>query len=67
MSMLRTSYQYVSGDPPMKKYIDQSSFQSMVKSYGKELPTLTSIHHIRESYQETQEKKKVGRVGVEKG
>jgi len=52
MSMLRTSYQYVSGDPPMKKYINPSSFQSMVKSYGKELPTLTSIHHIREFYQE---------------
>jgi len=39
----------------------------MVKPYGKELPTLTSIHHIRESYQEDPRKKKVGRVGVEKG
>jgi len=46
MSMLRTLY------PPAKKYINPSSFQSMVKSYGKELPTLTSIHHIRGSYQE---------------
>jgi len=51
MSMLRTSYQSV------KKYINTSSFQSMVKSYGKELPTLTSIHHIRESYQEDPRKK----------
>jgi len=50
--MLRTSYhQSVSGDPPMKKYINPSSFQSMVKSYGIELPTLTSIHHIRDNTQ----------------
>jgi len=31
----------------------------MVKSYGKELPTLTSIHHIRGSYQEDPRKKKL--------
>jgi len=42
----------------MKKYFNPSSFQSMVKSYGKELPTLTSIHHIRESYQEDPRKKR---------
>jgi len=37
-----------------------SSFPSMVKSYEKELPTLTSIHHIRGSYQEDPRKKKEG-------
>jgi len=48
----RVSYQFASRDPSTKKYINPSSFQSMLKSYGKELPTLTFIHHIRGSYQE---------------
>ena len=56
MSMLRTSYQLASGDPT-KKYINPSSFQLMLKSYGKELPTLTYTHHIRGSYQEDSTKK----------
>ena len=30
----------------------------MVKSYRKKLPTLTSIHHIRESYQKDPRKKR---------
>jgi len=52
MSMLRTS-----GDPSTKKYINPSSFQSMVKSYEKELPTLMSMHYIRGFYQEYPKKK----------
>ena len=38
-------------------------FRSMVKSYGKELPTLTSIHHIRGSYQEDPRKKEGWKSG----
>jgi len=50
-------------NPPTKKYINPSSFQSMVKSYGKELPTLTSIHNIRGSYQEDPRKKEGWKSG----
>jgi len=63
MSMLRTSYQSASGDPFMKKYINSLSFQSMVNSYEKELPTLTSIHHTRGSYQEDPRKKEGWKSG----
>jgi len=39
-----------------------------MKSYGKELPTLTSIHHIRGSYQEDPRKKRrLEEWGVKKG
>jgi len=56
-------YQSTSGDPPTKKYINPSSFQSMVKSYGKELLALTSIHHIRGSYEEDPRKKEGWKSG----
>jgi len=47
----------------MKKYINPSSFQLMVKSYGKELPTLIFIHYIRGSYQEDPRKKEGWKSG----
>jgi len=63
MSMLKTSYQSALGDLSTKKYINPLFFQSMVKSYGKELPTLTSIHHIRGSYQKNPRKKEAWKSG----